>query len=486
MLEIIKRNKLFVYILLGALILRVLGFWHGFPFIFHPDEPSVIRSALGVRFNPNPEHFDWPHLHFYLNYFLYMAFVKFRGLLSILPMLEGVKASVLFRDPIIFYMLGRILNGIMGALTLIPLYLSARELGGKKTALIAVSLFAVLPLHVRTSHFALIDVPMVFWMSWGTYFSFKVLKAPSYKNYALAGLFFGLAFSTKYNGLVGTLALVITHVMVLWQNKSIRNFVTKPFVSLFFCLIGFLIGTPYALFDYETFSRTDGPKGAFWQFTNVGSVSFFERVSQLFTDSIPRLSEGTGHTTMIAFCVITLLFIVGVFKKQIHAQLLPVLIPALVIVFYVAGFSRQQSHYYMPAYPFIVLSIALYICQIQSVKYTKLILITLLSLPLIFSIHQAIILSRTDTRVLAFNEVSRIVKKDETILYNTNDFDPLIEKFKKEYATKEIATFKESQKFTNGVWIVKTPLTQEIPYKIAKIIPNTFRNGPEIYIYYLQ
>ena len=59
-----SQNKYLFLILLLGLVLRVLGLRHGFPFIFHPDEPTVVRSALGVRFFPNPGHFDWPHLTF--------------------------------------------------------------------------------------------------------------------------------------------------------------------------------------------------------------------------------------------------------------------------------------------------------------------------------------------------------------------------------------------------------------------------------------
>ena len=75
-----------VLIILVGLILRLTGIQHGFPFIFHPDEPTIIRSALGIRFNPNPMHFDWPHLYIYINYFLYMLFGKFRSLLEVVKL----------------------------------------------------------------------------------------------------------------------------------------------------------------------------------------------------------------------------------------------------------------------------------------------------------------------------------------------------------------------------------------------------------------
>jgi len=42
-------HRLLLLILLGAVLFRFLGIMHGFPFVFHPDEPTVVRSALADR-----------------------------------------------------------------------------------------------------------------------------------------------------------------------------------------------------------------------------------------------------------------------------------------------------------------------------------------------------------------------------------------------------------------------------------------------------
>ncbi len=68
LINLLKANKPLVLIILLAFFVRVIGIWHSFPDIVHPDEPTIVRSALGVRFFPNPKHFDWPHLYIYANY----------------------------------------------------------------------------------------------------------------------------------------------------------------------------------------------------------------------------------------------------------------------------------------------------------------------------------------------------------------------------------------------------------------------------------
>ena len=82
--QVCKTNKTLFLLIVFSLLIRIIGDLHSFPFILHPDAPTIVRSALGVRFNINPKHFDWPHLYIYLNYFLYMIFGKFRTLIEIL------------------------------------------------------------------------------------------------------------------------------------------------------------------------------------------------------------------------------------------------------------------------------------------------------------------------------------------------------------------------------------------------------------------
>lgn len=112
-----KENKTLIAIILLGLALRLYGLNHGFPFIFHPDEPAVVRSATGIRFESNPGHFDWPHLHFYLNFFLYWVFIKFRGLLQILGLRSFLASTfpLLWRDPLVFYWLSRLFDAFFGS-----------------------------------------------------------------------------------------------------------------------------------------------------------------------------------------------------------------------------------------------------------------------------------------------------------------------------------------------------------------------------------
>lgn len=156
-----------VGIILFGFILRFIGAKHGFPFITHPDEAAVVRSAMGIKFDPNPAHFDWPHLHFYLNYFVYYLFIKFRAFVQVLGLRSSLEPNIplFWRDPLVFYYISRLVSIIMGALTAWPIYLAGKSLFNRRAGLFAALAIAITPFHVWHSHYALIDVPTVFWLS---------------------------------------------------------------------------------------------------------------------------------------------------------------------------------------------------------------------------------------------------------------------------------------------------------------------------------
>ena len=346
-----KKTSPIVLVIIIALIIRLIGLDHGFPYIYHPDEPTIIRSALGIRFNPNPHHFDWPHLYIYLNYFIYMVFAKFRdiiiavGLKSLLIQI----APLMYNDNLIFYLLSRALSAVLGALTVIPIYLWTKNLADKKTALFATALLALTPLHVRNSHYALIDVPMLFFLCWALYFSTR--------SAVLSGLFLGFSASTKYNGILG--GLFIGANLLPNKSKKLKQKVLDIIKLGIFTILGFVIGTPFAVLDFKTFTRTEGPQGALWQFTNVGKVGLSDQLGQFFDALLVKLPENLGYTAFIVFTVGTIFLIYNLVKKQ-HRQInRGVLLATLVfyiLTFYVSGLEKNRSHYYLITYPFFLLT----------------------------------------------------------------------------------------------------------------------------------
>lgn len=426
-----KSTSFLILVTLVALVLRLIGIQYGFPFIYHPDEPTIVRSALGIRFDPNPGHFDWPHLYIYVNYFVYMIFARVRdfGLISWLTNF----VPALLDESLAYYLLTRVLSALLGALTAIPVYLASAKLFGKKAGLISAVLLALMPMHVANSHYALPDVPMLFFMSWGVYFSACIFTSPKLKNYLLGGLFIGLAASTKYNGALASLGLFAAHITRLITKKlSMFHSLDYLIISGTFAVLGFLAGTPFALLDYDTFIRTDGPKGALWQFTNVGSLAFPEHVINFFQDITGKLFADTGYVAMAAYLIFFCVLIYKFFANRASEKdfvAAAFYIVSLGFIYYVSGFQHSRSHYYFIAYPYIAIlagvalnALIMWLAQKSRVSLmASLILGIVLLLPLLLSLNTTLVYAKEDTRNQAYNYLAAHVPYSSFIVYVNDD-----------------------------------------------------------------
>ncbi len=463
-----------VLIILVGLILRLTGIQHGFPFIFHPDEPTIIRSALGIRFNPNPMHFDWPHLYIYINYFLYMLFGKFRSLLEVVNLKNTLSNifPLIWNDDLIFYYLTRCLSAILGALTAIPVYLTGKFLFGRKAGILAALTIVLMPYHVWHSHYSLGDIPSVFLLSWGLYYSSLIIKSSNRRNYILAGLFIGLSASIKYNGGLSAIMVPVAHfIRIFWESKGKdkikefnKIFVNKPdllnlILSGLSAFLGFLIGTPYALLDFKTFSRTDGPQGAFWQFTNVGSVSSSQHFDKFVSESFGRLLIDTGYVVMPLFFIGFIYVLFRLIKKKIEEKdiyLSFIYIVSLFLIWYLAGFKNNRSHYYFIVYPFLALVFGYFVSWIQengwindfklnlkgfTQKLVHLIPV-LLFLPLfMLSVNNAKRYYMNDTRTSLYHWISENKEPGESAVFNDSTFRPIF-KYLGMSSTKSLDSYK--------------------------------------------
>jgi 4-amino-4-deoxy-L-arabinose transferase-like glycosyltransferase len=390
-----------------ALIIRLVFINHGFPYIYHPDEPAVIRSALGIRFDPNPHHFDWPHLYLYLNYFVYMTFAKIRDLLTLANLKPSITqiAPIIYNDDLIFYLISRILSATLGALTIIPIYLWVKKLISNNAALMASAFLALAPFHVRHSHYALIDVPMLFFLSWSLYFS---TSSP-----ILAGLFLGFSASTKYNGILSGLFIGLYYL--LRKSRSSVKRVVDIIKLGTFTIVGFLIGTPYAILDFKTFIRTDGPQGALWQFTNVGKVPFLIGVGQFFSALSTKLPGNLGYGAWLILAVGLVILGIRLIRKQPVDRMIGfTTLVFLALTFYVSGLEKNRSHYYMVIYPYFFLligwALSLIIDRLKRPFY-KILLVSVVLLPsLILSILNIVDLKNKNSNSIYGGDTEEMLK----------------------------------------------------------------------------
>jgi hypothetical protein len=485
-----------ILIFVIALAFRVVGISHGFPFIFHPDEPTIVRSALSVRFFSNPGHFDWPHLYIYANYFGYMGFALIRDIIhsSSLDTFFRANLPIIFNDSLIFYLLTRVFTAFLGALTVFPVYLIGKKLFSERAGLLGALTLALLPFHIRQSHYTMPDIPMIFLFTISLYFATKVFLYGKLQDYLLAGLFSGFAASTKYNGALVILSILFAHFL---HNKiSFKNFGYLVLAG-FFSVCGFIIGTPFSVLDYKTFIRTDSPVGALWQFTNVGSRGFIDRLFNLFDIVFFKIPDDLGYVVLIIFFVLSSYLVFKLIRKETRSlvdfnNLAFVIFPAILFIFYISGLEKSRSHYLLIIHPYLAVVSGYFLNRVMELTAVRTSFLSYLSAPVLLSpvFFFAMLTSfgfyNGDTRVDFYNWAKKNFNSQFPVVYVDSSADVIVKSFaKNRYKAKNINSilpegylYSQDQNFMENELILKTRVLNLL-YDSGDV----YKNGPRIKFY---
>ena len=236
-------------ILLLSFLLRVWGSGFGLPAYtrYHPDEHALVDRAAEILWTGdwNLHRFNYPPFYAYLQaggYALYFLWGAAQGEWDrIMP----------FALPQ-YYHIGRLLTALVGTLTVLVVYKAGRQIGSRRTGLLAAALLGGCYLHVIHSHYATFDVMVAFLAALTYLFSELIRSRGDAHWYLLAGLCAGLAGATKYNGAVVVVLPLLAHVLsVPWGEWGWLS--GRLFLALGGFLFGFFGGNPFALGNLPDF-----------------------------------------------------------------------------------------------------------------------------------------------------------------------------------------------------------------------------------------
>jgi hypothetical protein len=172
-------------VFLAAAGLRLWGINFGLPALYRPDEDVTVGRAMGILHGTlNPHFADWPHLYFYVAA-AWLAPFRLIGLVS---------------DQASGYLGVRILDALLGSLTVLLVFEFGRRAYGWLAGFFAAAALAVAFLHVRDSHFGTLDVPLTLACLAALYIAYRTLRSRGVRPLLLNGISLGLAASLKYNG----------------------------------------------------------------------------------------------------------------------------------------------------------------------------------------------------------------------------------------------------------------------------------------------
>ena len=231
-------------IIVVAALLRFAALGSGIPFNLGVDEPEIMSRVVQMMRTGdfNPHFFSDPGLYVYVQ--LGVAVLRF-----LVGATTGEWTALDQVDTTDFYLWGRAVTAILGTLTVLLVYRVGMRWGARHAAL-AAGLMAVMPLHVRESHYVLTDVPVTFFVTLTLLLTLGAHERERATSFAWAGAAAGLAAATKYPGAL----VIVVPLIAVWMTLG-----TKPsrLVASLAVLGGaaaaFLVAAPYTLLDLPGF-----------------------------------------------------------------------------------------------------------------------------------------------------------------------------------------------------------------------------------------
>ena len=192
-------------LVLVALALRLYGLKAGLPEVYEEAYPFKKAWAMwgfgpGRGLDLNPHWFRYPGLTIELQFLG-------QGLLYLILRVTGAIRSTLdFRvlqqlDPTAFYVMGRSITALLGALTVVPVFRLTRRVAGRGAAIAAAVLVAVSPPLIAKSQLIEVDVPLTLFVAWSLLAVLDLTGGLTRRRALVAGVTIGLATAAKYPGI---------------------------------------------------------------------------------------------------------------------------------------------------------------------------------------------------------------------------------------------------------------------------------------------
>ncbi|MEO6212241.1 MAG: phospholipid carrier-dependent glycosyltransferase [Vicinamibacterales bacterium] len=233
-----------IAILAAAAFLRFWTLGAGIPYGLGVDEPEIMNRAYRMMRTGdfNPHFFDYPGLYIYVQ--AAVSVVRFMA-----GAMSGEWQALKDVSALDFYQWGRFVTAVLGTATVGLVYFIGLR-WGTRYALLAAGLMAVMPLHVRESHFILTDVPMTFFVTLTLLLSLRANERARVWAFAAAGAAAGLAAGTKYNGAIALMLPALAAWMTPDVGPSRR---VALLATLAAAGAAFLLVAPYTILDLPSF-----------------------------------------------------------------------------------------------------------------------------------------------------------------------------------------------------------------------------------------
>ncbi len=234
-----------------ALALRLALAAAQLPYHYQADEFQVVERALRVGAgNLNPGLFTWPGtLVIYLNFVVYVGYFLVAKLAG-LARDAAAFADLYWRDPAIFYFLGRAISSAFGLSAIVMCWRWARESYGPVAGLAAAAFVGLAPAALKASSLTLPDMAAAALGTAALAYAVRFAREPKTRYFAISGFLLGLGAAAKYHVLLYAPALISCTFLV--DSPGAKK-TTTILTGCAATIVAFVLACPFAILDGRTF-----------------------------------------------------------------------------------------------------------------------------------------------------------------------------------------------------------------------------------------
>lgn len=229
--------------LILLLALSVWLRWDTYPKTYFADElipHAVIQHMQDTRtLDTNWEHADWRGD--FAGGFYKLRQYNFSSYHTTLFFLRGL-AGFLHPDTLTDLAFYRITSLVFQLVTLILIFLTAKQLGGYACGLLAAAFFAVMPQPVIDAHYARPESFVMLLVIMAVWLALRAHASRDFRYHLFAAAIWGVAFACKFS-----FAPMAFLALLQWQWRAVSVVNVIAWVAAFF--VGVLLSAPYAVLD---------------------------------------------------------------------------------------------------------------------------------------------------------------------------------------------------------------------------------------------
>jgi 4-amino-4-deoxy-L-arabinose transferase-like glycosyltransferase len=353
-------KKIYTFIFILILIL-IAGFFRFYNLnwdqgnYFHPDERNIANAVSQISFFSQLN----PHFFAYGGFTIYLY--RLTGDLLVFITKDISWVSNWGNIDVI----GRFFSALFSTLTIIPLYLLAKKVSDKKTALLTVVLYAFTVGSIQVAHYAVTESLITLIGISICFLSIIILKKMKTLNTLVLGIICGIGIAAKTSAIVFLLMPFLAYILAKRTQKIEFKKIIIHFISfLLITFVVFTIFSPYTFLDWNKFMESMRYESgvAIGSLPVVYTLQFDHTIPYLF--QIKNFFWQIGIDTI--FCILGFIFVLFETIRRRNKELLIFSIFPLLYFLYIGSWHTKFIRYMVPIIPFLLIASSIFLIKIRS------------------------------------------------------------------------------------------------------------------------